>query len=149
MNEGETIELRSGLTKTCVKKGQGETPTDGLTCVLNYHGTLDNGTVFDSTRGRKPFKFILGMGEVIKGWDIAVATMQIGEKAVVHIPADYGYGGRAIGPIPANSELTFEVELVEAYDHRVKNLKWQLLGLVLVILFCIFIAPKLQEGHYN
>ena len=89
MNEGETIELRPGkFTKTCVVKGGGNHPTDGHLVLVAYHGTLDDGTVFDTSRGRKPITFHLGRAEVIKGWDIAVATMTVGEKAIVHIPAD-------------------------------------------------------------
>ena len=89
MNEGETIELRPGkFTKTCVVKGDGTHPRDGHLVLVAYHGTLDDGTVFDTSRGRKPITFHLGRAEVIKGWDIAVETMTVGEKAIVHIPAD-------------------------------------------------------------
>lgn len=89
MNEGETLELRPGFTKTCLRKGSGVKPEDGNLCVMHYHGTLDDGQTFDSTRHRGPFRFHVGMAEVIKGWDIAVATMSVGEKALLHIPYLY------------------------------------------------------------
>ena len=89
MEVGDTIELRTspspgqhGLTKTLLRKGNGVQPTDGNLVSMHYHGTLDDGTVFDSTQSHgRPFKFHLGRDEVIKGWDIGVATMTIGEKA--------------------------------------------------------------------
>ena len=58
------------------------------------------------------FGFVLGAGEVIKAWDLGVATMKIGEKAVLKCDAELGYGEQGIGPIPPNSELVFEVELL-------------------------------------
>ena len=114
---------------------------------MRYHGTLDNGTVFDSSRGRKPLKFHLGMAEVIKGMDITVATMTIGERCVVHIPPGYAYGNVQTGPIPANSELTFELELLEAVDDTLTKLKWQLLGLAIFIFVILVVAPYAHPQH--
>jgi|GEM_PF-226658 peptidylprolyl isomerase len=79
------------------------------------NGQLLDGAVFDATsqRGNVPFDFILGSGRVIRGWDEGIALMRKGEKGLLLIPSALGYGGRANGPIPANSVLRFEVELVD------------------------------------
>ena len=147
MKEGDTVELRPSFTKTCIKAGDGKLPKPGHVCLVNYHGTLNDGTVFDTTRGKKPFKFKLGMGQVIKGWDIAVETMTIGEQAVIHVPAGLAYGNNAVGPIPKNSELTFELELISTYDDTLNQIKWQMFGLIFVIIAIVLYAPSLQHGH--
>ena len=79
------------------------------------HWTVENGKVFDTTKDSVTgsFEFKLGKGDVIKGWDLAVATMKKGEKATVTIKPEYGYGKKSMGKIPANSTLTFEMELVD------------------------------------
>ena len=93
--------------------GTGTEAVAGKHVVVNYQGTLLNGTVFDSsyTRGT-PFDFDLGAGQVIQGWDQGVVGMKVGGKRKLVIPAELAYGDRAIGPIPANSTLVFEVELL-------------------------------------
>jgi len=145
MNEGDTVELRPGLTKTVTKTGNGTKPEDGETVTMQYHGTLDDGTVFDSTKGKSPFKFRLGNAEVILGWDITVATMTVGEKAVVHIPADYGYGKERTGSIPPNSELTFELELVSTEDATCKGVMWSIIGLLVFLFFAAGVLPRLVQ----
>ncbi len=82
---------------------------------MHYVGSLINGTVFDSSRKRgTPFEFRLGAGQVIKGWDVGVATMKVGEKAKLVISADHGYGSRGAGSvIPPNAVLIFEVEVLQ------------------------------------
>ena len=81
---------------------------------MHYVGTLDDGTVFDSSYNRgEPFEFILGSGRVIQGWDIGVLGMKVGEKRKLTIAPEFAYGSRAVGSIPPNSRLTFEVELLE------------------------------------
>ena len=78
-------------------------------------GTLQsNGNKFDASRDRgRPFQFTIGVGQVIKGWDEGVMQMSVGEKAMLHISSDLGYGARgAGGVIPPNADLDFEVELL-------------------------------------
>ena len=79
-----------------------------------FIGTLTDGKKFDSSKDRnKPFKFALGKGEVIKGWDEGVAQMELGETAILTCTPDYAYGARGYPPvIPANATLNFEVELL-------------------------------------
>ena len=102
----------SGLQITELVSGEGQEATPGTTVSVNYKGTLDNGKEFDSSYGRGPFEFTLGAGMVIKGWDEGVAGMKVGGKRKLVIPPELGYGSRGIGPIPPNSVLTFEVELL-------------------------------------
>jgi FKBP-type peptidyl-prolyl cis-trans isomerase len=89
----------------------------GDTLVMNYTGRLTNGTVFDSNVDPKfshvePFKFTLGAGQVIRGWDEGLVGMKVGEKKTLTIPPEKGYGPQAVGSIPPNSTLIFDVELV-------------------------------------
>ncbi|DAZ99424.1 TPA: LOW QUALITY PROTEIN: hypothetical protein N0F65_004057, partial [Lagenidium giganteum] len=95
-------------------EGTGETPPNGYEIRAHYTGTLLDGTKFDSSRDRNSeFKFVLGKGNVIKGWDLAFATMKVGEKAVLTCKADYAYGESGSPPkIPANATLKFDVELL-------------------------------------
>mmetsp|Transcript_25823 Transcript_25823/g.80859 ORF Transcript_25823/g.80859 Transcript_25823/m.80859 type:complete len:122 (-) Transcript_25823:279-644(-) len=105
-----------GVTKETISAGDGTTfPSQGDTLTMHYTGTLVDGSVFDSsvTKGR-PFQFRIGMSQVIRGWDEGVAQMSIGEKAILKITPDYGYGAAgAGGVIPPNADLIFEVELLQ------------------------------------
>lgn len=103
----------SGLQYIDVEEGTGESPKHGQMVKVHYTGTLVDGKKFDSSVDRnEPFEFPIGMGRVIKGWDEGVLTMKIGGKRKLVIPAELGYGSRGIGPIPPNSTLIFEVELL-------------------------------------
>ncbi|MEO8540871.1 MAG: FKBP-type peptidyl-prolyl cis-trans isomerase [bacterium] len=103
----------SGLKYEDTVVGTGASPKTGQRVTVHYTGTLTNGTKFDSSVDRgQPFTFVIGTGTVIKGWDEGVATMKVGGKRVLYIPAALGYGSRANGPIPANSDLIFQVELL-------------------------------------
>ncbi len=105
--------LDAGLIIKDVVVGEGEEAVDGMKVTTNYVGKLDDGTVFDSSiRRGVPFSFTLGVGQVIKGWDLGIKGMKVGGKRELTIPADLAYGNRAIGAIPANSTLHFEVELL-------------------------------------
>jgi len=95
--------------------GTGRQAKEGDTVHVQYTGTLTNGTKFDSSydHGGEPFKFTLGKGEVIKGWDQGVAGMKVGGKRRLRIPPDLGYGERGSPPtIPPDAGLVFDVELV-------------------------------------
>lgn len=113
---GEEKEIgKQGLKKLLVKEGESwETPETGDEVEVHYTGTLLDGTKFDSSRDREtPFKFKLGQGQVIKGWDQGIATMKRGENAVFTIPPDLAYGESGSPPtIPPNATLKFDVELL-------------------------------------
>ncbi len=98
-----------------LKKGKGvEEIQNGDIITVNYVGYLENGKKFDSSYDRgTPFKFKVGAGEVIKGWEEGLLGMKIGEKRKLIIPPNLAYGERSIpGMIPPNSTLIFEVELL-------------------------------------
>lgn len=110
---------QTGVVREDVVVGMGETASAGDRVTVHYVGTLVDGQVFDSSLDRnQPFTFNLGAGEVIRGWDEGVAGMQIGGKRRLIIAPDYAYGANAIGPIPANSPLIFEVELLNVEKGR-------------------------------
>lgn len=104
----------SGLQYEDTKVGDGEEPRSGQTVEVHYTGWLTSGKKFDSSVDRgQPFRFVLGVGQVIKGWDEGVATMRVGGKRKLTIPPQLGYGARgAGGVIPPNADLIFEVELL-------------------------------------
>ncbi|KAK6039268.1 peptidyl-prolyl cis-trans isomerase, FKBP-type, partial [Cooperia oncophora] len=91
-------------------------PKTGQTVTCHYVLTLQNGKKVDSSRDRgSPFKFKIGKGEVIKGWDQGVAQMSVGQRAKLTISPDLGYGSGGVpGAIPPNSTLIFDVELISA-----------------------------------
>lgn len=98
---------------TDVVVGTGPEAMPGKKVTVNYVGMLENGTVFDaSEKHGQPFTFTLGVGQVIRGWDEGVAGMKVGGKRHLVIPPEKAYGPQAIGSIPANSTLIFDVELV-------------------------------------
>jgi FKBP-type peptidyl-prolyl cis-trans isomerase len=96
--------------------GTGAEAKSGDMVTVNYVGTLDDGTKFDSSYDRKqPFSFVIGAtgsGAVIQGWNLGVAGMKVGGKRTLVIPPELGYGAQANGPIPANATLHFTVELL-------------------------------------
>jgi peptidylprolyl isomerase len=108
----------SGLEFEDTQVGTGASPATGQTCVMHYTGWLwvdgAKGAKFDSSLDRgRPFEFPLGLGRVIKGWDEGVATMKVGGKRTLRIPAALGYGASgAAGVIPPNATLLFDVELL-------------------------------------
>jgi peptidylprolyl isomerase len=113
-NPAENITTASGLKYQEVKAGTGDSPATGQTVEVHYTGTLENGTKFDSSRDRgQTFKFQIGVGQVIKGWDEGVGSMKVGGRRNLIIPPNLGYGERgAGGVIPPNATLLFDVELI-------------------------------------
>lgn len=110
---GETKTLTGDIKYTTLKEGTGEELKSGRVAVLHYVGTLDDGTVFDSSRKNgPPAQFTLGTGQLIKGWEYGIPGMKVGEVRKLVIPPAMGYGSDDKGTIPPNSTLTFEVELL-------------------------------------
>ncbi|KAJ3679622.1 hypothetical protein LUZ60_017633 [Juncus effusus] len=91
----------------------GQIANPGCKVYVNYVGKLQNGTVFDSNAGEKPFKFHLGKGQVITGWDLGINGMRVGDKRRLTIPPTLGYGDKEMEKVPKNSWLDFEVEIVK------------------------------------
>ncbi len=110
-----TIKMENGLQIQDLKAGTGPEVKLGQGLTMHYSGTLENGTKFDSSYDRgEPFRFVLGAGQVIQGWDLGIQGMKVGGKRKLIIPSSLGYGERGIGPIPPNATLIFEVELLAA-----------------------------------
>jgi len=113
-------QVAMGLQKIDTVVGKGKVAEAGKVVSVHYTGWLytptapkQRGMQFDSSVGRGPFSFPLGGGQVIAGWDQGVAGMKVGGKRTLIIPAALGYGARGAGPIPANANLIFDVELLE------------------------------------
>jgi FKBP-type peptidyl-prolyl cis-trans isomerase len=115
---GKPVTTASGLQIIDTKVGTGASPRTGQTCVMHYTGWLyDNGAKgkkFDSSVDRgEPFEFKIGTRQVIAGWDEGVASMKVGGKRTLIIPAALGYGAQGAGNvIPPNATLMFDVELL-------------------------------------
>ena len=103
------VELKTEI----LTEGEGEKCQSGDEITVNYLGTLKDGTKFDSSYDRgEPFTFVLGIGQVITGWDEGVSGMTVGEKRRIEIPSLMGYGKYGTGTIPPEAGLVFEVELL-------------------------------------
>ena len=116
--EQNNMDTQNGVKITIVKEGTGAVAKTGDTVDMNYTGMLADGTVFDSNVDPKfnhvqSFEFTIGAGQVIKGWDVGVAGMKVGEVRTLEITPDFGYGATgAGGVIPPNATLTFTVQLL-------------------------------------
>lgn len=112
-NETQEPEFSSDLPQMQIlKEGEGDAKVkSGDTVAVFYTGYLTDGTVFDSNVGGNPFEFTVGAGQVIAGWEIGLVDMKVGEQRRLVLPPAFAYGNQAIGPIPANSTLVFDVEL--------------------------------------
>jgi FKBP-type peptidyl-prolyl cis-trans isomerase len=113
-NKKNKITMIQGMKIETTKEGSGPEIKNGQTAVVHYTGKLTDGKVFDSSKTRgTPFEFPLGAGMVIKGWELGVLGMKVGETRMLTIPAELGYGANgAGGVIPPNATLIFEVELL-------------------------------------
>jgi FKBP-type peptidyl-prolyl cis-trans isomerase len=111
---GDTVTTASGLKYVDIKLGTGAVPASGQTCTVHYIGTLTDSKKFDSSRDRNdPFKFQIGQGRVIKGWEEGVSTMKVGGRRILIIPPQLAYGDRGAGNvIPPNATIIFDVELL-------------------------------------
>ena len=115
-NKRSVRAMDNGLVIEDLVIGEGEGAKNYNKVVVNYTGTLQDGSIFDSSLnpGRDPFSFTLGVGSVIKGWDQGVKDMKVGGKRKLTIPPELGYGDRGAGDvIPPGATLIFEVELLE------------------------------------
>lgn len=112
---GKTVTTTSGLKYIDQVIGKGASPVSGKTVKVHYTGTLANGKKFDSSLDRnQPFDFVIGVGQVIPGWDEGVMSMKVGGRRKLIIPARLGYGARGAGSvIPPNATLYFDVQLLD------------------------------------
>jgi len=117
--QGEPLEKSEGhVCKTILRPGTGDIPPPGSRCFVHYDGKFTNGEVFDSSRLRRGcFTFVLGTGAVIPAWELAVATMRVGEIARITTRSSYAYGSLGHPPrIPVSATLVFDIELVNFHD---------------------------------
>lgn len=106
---GPVTELKVEDTKV----GTGAEVKSGNTVTVHYIGRLTNGEVFDSSVGRQPFATVIGMGQVIKGWDQGILGMKVGGIRRLIIPPDLAYGSQGAGSIPPDATLIFDIELLD------------------------------------
>jgi peptidylprolyl isomerase/FKBP-type peptidyl-prolyl cis-trans isomerase FkpA len=113
--EQNSIQKMDEVKIEVLKEGTGAVSKNGDELTVDYTGTLEDGTKFDSSIGRAPFVFTLGAGRVIQGWEQGMLNMKVGEQRRLTIPSSLGYGpqGAAGGLIPPNATLIFEVELLK------------------------------------
>lgn len=105
---------KAELIVTDTLEGTGTPAAKGALCICHYEGFLDDGTKFDSSYDHgRPFEFVLGVGRVIKGWDQGMVGMKPGGRRKLFVPAHLAYGERVKAKIPAHSNLTFLVEMIE------------------------------------
>jgi FK506-binding nuclear protein len=110
---GQSMTPEGGLNYTTITAGEGEELKPGRIGVLNYVGKLDDDTVFDSNKKLgKPAEFTFGTGQLIKGWEMGVPGMKVGEVRQLIVPPALGYKDQDKPGIPPNSTLHFEIELV-------------------------------------
>ena len=104
-----------GVDVLIIKPGFGSTPTFGQKVSVHYTGKLIDGTRFDSSRDRgRPYRFHIGKGDVIRGWDVGIEKMRKGDRAILTCSSDFAYGARGVpGVVLPHSVLIFDVELID------------------------------------
>lgn len=117
-NTNQVQEMENGLKIEEVKVGTGAEAKPGTLVTVNYIGTFADGKKFDASKdhGDSGFTFPLGQGMVIQGWELGVAGMKVGGVRKLTVPPELGYGPNDYGPIPGNSTLLFEVELLNVRE---------------------------------
>lgn len=113
---GDTVTASQGLKYIEVTEGSGTTAAVGHTVDVNYSGYLVNGNIFDSSCGTPVLRLTLGAQQVIPGFDLGIQGMEPGGVRRVIIPPELGYGNVQNGPIPPNSTLIFDIQLVGLVD---------------------------------
>lgn len=114
IDSSKVVTTPSGLKYFMFNEGTGEYASTGKVVTVNYSGYLPDGTIFDSSIERnEPITFALGQGQVIKGWEEGLMLLKKGSKAQFIIPPQLAYGSMAMGKIPANSVLIFDIELLD------------------------------------
>ena len=111
--------MDNGLIIEDIELGHGSEANEYKKITVNYTGKLEDGSIFDSSlkKGRSPFTFTLGVGSVIKGWDLGVKGMKVGGKRKLTIPPELGYGNQGAGSIiPPGAKLVFEIDLLGVED---------------------------------
>ena len=111
--------MDNGLIIEDIELGQGSEANEYNKITVNYTGKLEDGSIFDSSlkKRRRPFTFTLGVGSVIKGWDLGVEGMKVGGKRKLTIPPELGYGDQGAGSIiPPGAKLVFEIDLLSVED---------------------------------
>jgi FK506-binding protein 2 len=117
-NSAKTDIMANDIKIEVEKEGTGEGAKQGDTVEVNYIGTFVDGKEFDNSYKRgQPIPVTLGEGQVIKGWEEGLLGMKVGEKRKLTIPPSLGYGPNDYGPIPGNSTLIFETEMVSIHKH--------------------------------
>jgi FKBP-type peptidyl-prolyl cis-trans isomerase len=115
--KGETKTTKNGVKYETLKEGKGDELKPGRIALFHYVGTLENGSIFDSTRQKgSPYKVAIGTGQLIKGWEEGLPGMRVGEIRKLWVPAKMAYGEIERKGIPSNSNLIFEVELMEVLN---------------------------------
>jgi FKBP-type peptidyl-prolyl cis-trans isomerase len=115
LDELTFVDGPEGLRYAITTEGEGEKIGNGVTAVVHYTGWLTDGRKFDSSKDRgEPFEFNVGARQVIRGWDLAVSDMKVGETRVIVLKPELAYGSRGAGNvIPPNATLVFEVEALD------------------------------------